>query len=175
MLIRTAKKEELGKVVSLYYSMIDGMQNETYKPGWKKGIYPDEKFLGEAIEKQELYVGISDNEFVGAMVVNHEAADAYGAIEWKTAAKYGEVTVIHALGISPEHQRQGLAGEMVRDVIARAPENGQKAVRLDVLAGNISAQEFYLSLGFEYRGTVQLFYEDTGLTEFLLYEYVIQV
>lgn len=173
MLIRTAKKEELEKVVLLYNSIIDGMQNEKYKPGWKKGIYPDEKFVKEAIEKNELYVGILDGEFVGAMVVNHEVAGAYETVEWKAAAKPGEVTVIHALGISHRHQRQGLAGEMIRDAIARAAESGQKAVRLDVLSGNVSAQKFYLSLGFEYRGTVQLFYEDTGLTEFLLYEYVV--
>lgn len=173
MLIRAAAMEEWEKVVSLYNSMIDGMQNEKYKPGWKKGIYPDEKFVQEAIEKQELYVGISDGAFVGAMVVNHEAAGAYESVEWKAAANPGEVAVIHALGIVPERQRQGLAGEMVRDVIARARENGQKAVRLDVLAGNVSAQKFYLALGFEYRGTVQIYYEDTGLTEFLLYEYVL--
>ena len=49
----------------------------------------------------------------------------------------------------------------------------QKAIRLDVLAANVSAQRFYLSRGFEYCGTVKLFYEDTGLTEFLLYEYIL--
>ena len=95
------------------------------------------------------------------MVANHECADGYETIEWKTGAGPQEVTVIHALGVLPEHQGKGLAGEMV------------KAIRLDVLAANVSAQRFYLSRGFEYCGTVKLFYEDTGLTEFLLYEYIL--
>lgn len=171
--IRTAKEEELEKVMSFYDAMIDGMQNAESKPGWKKGVYPEEKFLKGAIERQELLIGILDGVITGAMVVNHESADGYDTIEWKTAAEPQEVTVIHALGVLPEHQGKGLAGEMVNEVIRRAGAACQKALRLDVLAANVSAQKFYLSMGFEYRGTVKLFYEDTGLTEFLLYEYVL--
>ena len=45
--IRTAKEEEFENVVSFYDAVIDGMQNAESKPGWKKGIYPDEK-IGRA-------------------------------------------------------------------------------------------------------------------------------
>lgn len=171
--IRTAKEEEFEKVVSFYDAVIDGMQNAKSKPGWKKGIYPDEKFLNGAIERQELLIGILDGVITGAMVANHECADGYETIEWKTGAGPQEVTVIHALGVLPEHQGKGLAGEMVNEVIRRVCIGRQKAIRLDVLAANVSAQRFYLSRGFEYCGTVKLFYEDTGLTEFLLYEYIL--
>ena len=58
--IRTAKEEEFENVVSFYDAVIDGMQNAKSKPGWKKGIYPDEKFLNGAIERQELLIGILD-------------------------------------------------------------------------------------------------------------------
>ena len=47
--IRTAKEEEFENVVSFYDAVIDGMQNAESKPGWKKGIYPDEKFLREPL------------------------------------------------------------------------------------------------------------------------------
>lgn len=149
------------------------MRDATSKPGWKKGIYPEEQYLQNAIEKQELYVGVLDGVFAGAMVVNHSSEEEYGKIKWKVEAEPEEVTVIHTLGVSAEHQRKGLARKMVRFVFELAAKNHQKAVRLDVLADNQSARQFYLSLGFEYRGTVTLFYKDTGLAEFLLYEFII--
>ena len=45
-----------------------------------------------------------------------------------------------------------------------------KAIKLDVLKGNVPAERLYESMGFRYVDTVRLFYEDTGLAEFRLYE-----
>ena len=36
-----------------------------------------------------------------------------------------------------------------------------------------TAQKLYERVGFQYRGTLQLYYEDTGLTDFRLYEYIL--
>ena len=46
-----------------------------------------------------------------------------------------------------------------------------KAVRLDVLKGNVPAERLYKGMGFHYVSTVKLFYEDTGRVDFELYEY----
>lgn len=51
---------------------------------------------------------------------------------------------------------------MIRKVIEIAEKTGQKAVRLDVLNGNISAERLRLGHGFQYVDTLQMFYEDTG-------------
>ena len=48
-----------------------------------------------------------------------------------------------------------------------------RAITLALLGGNLPAQRLYEGLGFAYMGTVPLFYEDTGWTDFLLYEYVL--
>ena len=64
-------------------------------------------------------------------------------------------------------------GYIVSHAISAAKATGQKAVRVDVLKGNLPAVKLYESLGFKFIGEVELFYEDTGLTEFLLYEYLI--
>ena len=48
-----------------------------------------------------------------------------------------------------------------------------KVIRLDVLEGNIPAQKVYERLGFNYINTIQMYYEDTGLTGYMLYEYVL--
>jgi hypothetical protein len=48
-----------------------------------------------------------------------------------------------------------------------------KTIRLDVLDGNIPAENLYLGMGFQYLNKVQMYYEDTGWTAFRLYEYVL--
>lgn len=54
-----------------------------------------------------------------------------------------------------------------------ARNNQQKAIRLDVLGGNVPAEKFYTQIGFQYMDTLQMYYEDTGWTEYRLYEYVL--
>ena len=62
---------------------------------------------------------------------------------------------------------------MVRKVIESACENGIKAISLDVLDGNIPAERAYTKTGFVYCDTVKMFYEDTGWTQFKLFEYMV--
>lgn len=172
-IVRIAKNEEWEKVLALYESMIDAMQDKKYKPGWKKGIYPSKELVRNAIEKKELYIGVLDGEFAAAMILNHNCTDGYEKAEWKTAAKPEEITVVHALGVSPNYQRQGLAKQMIEDAARSVSKAGQKAIRLDVLAKNLSAKEFYEAIGFQCCGLLELYYVDTGLTEFYLYEMAI--
>lgn len=59
---------------------------------------------------------------------------------------------------------------MVQYAIDTAAENGGKALRLDVLKGNLPANRLYESFGFQKLYTLNLFYPDTGWTDFELYE-----
>ena len=62
---------------------------------------------------------------------------------------------------------------MVRKAIELARETGMKAIRLDVLENNYPAENLYIGFGFQYRDTLKMYYEDTGWTNFKLFEYVI--
>ena len=44
-------------------------------------------------------------------------------------------------------------------------------MRLDVLEGNVPAERLYEGFGFRYLATMPMFYEDTGWTNYELYEY----
>ncbi len=167
---RPAHVEEYASVLEFYHSLIDSMDGAQFAPGWKKGVYPTERFLKSAIESHQLFIGSLNEKIVGAMVMNHECAGGYETAHWKVVAGDDEVMVVHALGVSPDCQRQGIAGRMVSEAIGVCGELGVKAVRLDVLASNLPASKLYLSQGFQYIGTIRLYYEDTGLTDFLLYE-----
>lgn len=149
------------------------MQGSAYLPGWEKGIYPSDAFLKESLKSGELSALFVDDTIAAAMVLNHKCNEGYFEIDWKVPDDSSNILFVHALGVMPDYQRQGLAKIMVQEAIRAAKAAGQAAIRLDVLNGNIPARKLYESFGFEYRGTVKMFYEDTGWTDYLLYELVL--
>lgn len=171
--IKIAQADEYDRVRDFYYSLIDAMRDAKYGPGWKKDIYPSRALLERSIEHGQLYIAWIDGQIAGCMIVNHEYNDGYKHITWSIEAADSELLVIHALGVHPMFSRRGIAGKMVREVFETARQNNIKAIRLDVLEGNIPAEKTYLKMGFKYLDTVQMFYEDTGWTNYRLFEYAV--
>ncbi len=171
--IRTAESNDYSTVRNFYYSLIDAMKNAEYKPGWERDIYPTQEFLIRSIENNELYIGEMDGQIVSCMVVNHVYNDGYKDIHWSVKAEDSELLVIHALGVHPLFSGKGIAKQMVQKVIETAYENNIKAIRLDVLGGNIPAEKVYTKMGFMYLDTIQMFYEDTGWTDYKLFEFIV--
>ena len=171
MKIRKASIEEYPEVKAFYYSLIDAIAGTEYRPKWQKDIYPASEDFINALEEESLYVGELSGRIAAAMVVNKNGSERYDSVSWLTDAAPSEYMVIHLLGVHNDFARRGLAKEMVRYALELATESGMKAVRLDVLTGNLPAERLYLGMGFEYIETVNLFYEDTGWMDFQLYEY----
>lgn len=171
--IRTANSDDYNNVRAFYYSLIDAMKDAAYKPGWEKDIYPSQEFLKRSIESNELYIGELDEQVISCMVVNHEYNDGYKDIYWSVEAKDSELFVIHALGVDSMFSGKGIAKQMVQQVIKMAQENHIKTIRLDVLEGNIPAEKAYTKMGFTYLDTIQMFYEDTGWTNYKLFEFIV--
>lgn len=173
MNIIKAKTNQYEAVRSFYHSLIDGMKGSPYAIGWEKDIYPAPDFLKDSIENGELYICTEDNQMVGAMVLNHQCNDGYSKFQWQTEASADEILIIHALGVHPAHSGKGYAKAMVKKAFEVAANTSQKALRLDVLGGNVPAERLYTGLGFRYMDTLQMYYEDTGWTDYELYEYVL--
>ncbi|UUX33115.1 GNAT family N-acetyltransferase [Fundicoccus culcitae] len=173
MELQRVHTNEFTAIQLFYHQLIEMMEGSPYLPGWEKDIYPSDEMLHDALNKHELYAVEINGTYVAAMIMNHDYNEGYKKANWAITAKDNEVTVIHALGILPTHQGQGLAKFLVQEAITRAQQNHQKAIRLDVLASNLPAHKLYTSLGFKLIDTVQMFYEDTGWTDYLLYEYVL--
>lgn len=81
---------------------------------------------------------------------------------------------IHALEVRPQQAGHGYAKELVGFAIKYAKENKQKSIGLDVLKGNVPAEKLYSSMSFKYICTLPMYYEDTGLTDYELYELSLQ-
>jgi len=174
MEIVMARPDQFETARGFYHSLIDAREGMPHYIGWQKDVYPSPDFLRDSAERGELYFAKTDDgALAGAVVLNHECNEGYRNFRWETAAEDGEILVIHALGVHPDYNGRGYAKAMVRAALDIARETGMKTVRLDVLEGNIPAENLYRGLGFLYRGTLQLYYEDTGLTNFRLFEHTL--
>ena len=171
--ISRAEKNSFQEVRCFYHDLIDSLKPEQRYVGWKKDIYPSPEFLRSSIDSGDLYLCRDGKRIAGAMVLNHEYNESYKNYRWQTVAEDSELLVIHALGVHPDFHGKGYAKAMVREALAIARETGMKAIRLDVLGGNIPAENLYQGMGFQYLATLQMYYEDTGWTAFRLYEYVL--
>lgn len=160
-------------VRDFYYHLIDAYESSEFKPGWEKDIYPTREFLLDSIRNNELYIGEIDNSIVSCMIVNHQYNEGYNHVKWSINVSDEELYVIHALGVDPFYSGQGIAKQMVNEVIKLARMNNIKTIRLDVLQDNIPALKAYEKMGFRYVDTIKMYYEDTGWTEFKVYEYII--
>ncbi len=173
MEFRLAAPQETEKVIAFYRKAIEDMVGLPYMPKWQLGVNPTEEGRGGAIERGELYVVERDEALVGAVILNHKHDDAYDRVDWAIEAEPEQVTVLHTLCVTPKEQRKGIGGFLIQNVLKRAKELGQKAVRLDVLGTSLPPQKMYRRAGFDHRATLNLFYEDTGPADFLLFEYVL--
>jgi len=171
MKIIKAESDQFQDVRQFYFDVIDGIGDAGDSVGWKKDIYPAPEFLKDSIGNGELYIAEEEGTIVGAMALNHQSNDEYSKFDWPTKADDEEVTVIHALGILPSERGKGYAKQMVSFAIDLARKDNQKVIRLDVLKGNTGAKKLYSGMGFRYLHTLPMFYEDTGWTDFELYEY----
>ena len=171
--IRPASESEYGTVRAFYHALIDALEHAEFSPGWEKDIYPTPLFLMESIRNGELYMGIMDGEIVSCMVLNHKCNEGYQKVKWSVDASDKDVLFIHILGVAPEFGGRGIAKDMVRNAFDTACRQHINVLRLDVLQGNTPAVKAYTKMGFQYMDTIQMFYEDTGWTNYELFECVI--
>ncbi len=174
MTIKNAKTEDFERVYQFYLDVIEDMQTAEYRPGWQKDVYPTSDSIRGAIENGTLYYGDEDGEVIASFIINNCHEEAYDQCKgWQIDAKPEEITTIHTLAVSMKHQGKGMAGQLVTFAQEKARSEGQKAIRIDVLKGNVPAERLYPRYGFKHMDTVKIFYEDTGLADFLLYECVL--
>lgn len=103
--------------------------------------------------------------------MNSDTNEGYAGVPWRVDCADGDVLIPHALAVSPALQGQGIGREVVAQVQALARRTGKQAVRLDILGINGAAERLCTGMGFQFVQAKTLFYEDTGWTEYKLYEW----
>ena len=171
--MRQAVPGDMEAVLQLYDGVINRFQAQTGTTAWRKGVYPAEADFQKAIGAGTLYVGELEGTLAAGMIITQGTDKTYGNPPWRVDAADGETAVIHTLGVSPDFSGRGLAWEMLLGGVELAREKGWKALRLDVLECNTPARRLYERAGFVYIETKEIWYESTGLANFLLYEYAV--
>ena len=59
------------------------------------------------------------------------------------------------------------------EILKLAKAEKKKTVRLDILGTNIAAERLYTACGFRFVQAKDMFYEDTGWTEYKMYERIL--
>lgn len=171
MIFRKAEKVDFYKIRSLYWNLIDQDQDDLSFPHWKKGIHPSDEMILDSIDKGDLYV-LADGEKIAACVIaNDEKVEGYADAPWQVDSD--DIIVLHVLAVHPEYRGKGLARRLVENVIEQERKAGKKALRLDVIENNTTAERLYQKLGFRYIQTKRLYYDVVGEMTFKLYELVL--
>ncbi len=173
MKVRPANVNEYENVLEFYYDLIDSMENDPYSPMWQKNVYPEDITIKNAIENGWLYIMEEDNKIIGSMVINSACTEGYEKVSWSIDAKSDEIAVIHLLGIAKFARGKGMGSRLVQEAIDLCRRMGKKTIRLDAVGRNIPAQHLYEKNGFSNRGVMNLYYEDTGWMDFVMYDFLI--
>ena len=114
---------------------------------------------------------LMDRDIVAGMVavVMHQEPD-YEAVPWAEKLENDQVATLHILAVCPEYRGRALGNTILKLAGELAKQQGRKAMRLDVLESNLPAQRMYEKAGYVYRGKQRWYAENTGWTNFLLYE-----
>lgn len=166
--MQAARTEEFTEIRSFYWNLIDQM--DTDKIGWKKGIYPTDAFLTESLQKGELYTLRENGVLCACVILNEEYNEGYNGLPWCISCKADEVWIPHALAVDPSIQGKGIGRRLMAEIRQAAKQKGKKVIRLDILGTNERAEHLYTGVGFRFVAAKEMFYEDTGWTEYKMFE-----
>ncbi|MDD3225347.1 MAG: GNAT family N-acetyltransferase [Clostridium sp.] len=150
MKIRKAELNDLKSIIDIFKNAIDVM-NEGNIPQWDE-IYPTSAIFKQDILKQQMYVGIENDDIVSVIVVNDEFDELYKKGDWKY--KNRKFVVIHRLCVNPIYQKQGIGKTTMLMIEALLKKREIQSIRLDAFSLNPYALKLYKALGYRKVGEV---------------------
>lgn len=173
MVFKKAKPEDFHRIKQFYWDLIDEMRDQNDKIGWKKGIYPTDLFLDESLDNGELFVLEEEGGLCSSVILNSACNAGYAGVPWSIECNADEILVPHALAVSPSKQGKGIGRYFMGEILELAKAEKKKTMRLDILGTNTAAERLYTGCGFHFVQAKNMFYEDTGWTEYKMYERIL--
>ena len=172
LIIRKSGPEELEDLVAFYRRIIDQLHKRNSVVKWSMEVYPTRQDIASALKAGEMHAGTLEGRIVCAFRLGGND-ETYDRFDWPTAVPPGEVSVIHLLAVDDDFAGRGFAARLVAYSADLCRKAGKKVIRLDVLKGNTPAEKLYLKCGFSFVTEQKIFYEDTGLMDFRMFELVL--
>ena len=174
MRMSIAGQADYHEVMTFYEMMCEEMGKRSFLHAGNQGGYPSEQMVQDAIHDKGLIIGTEQDRIMAAVILNQSSDPAYASVNWQIKAEPEEVTIMHALRVSPEYSGRGYGKAMVEYSIMLSKNAGRKAIRLDTLDENTVAQKLYQTMGFCFVDTVEIEYKDIGEPRILFcYELVL--
>ena len=171
MIIRKSTEKDLVSLGAFYDEVVLWLDNHINYPKWMYKEYPTESSVRTQTEAGSQYICLDGDKIVGAFVLNTDPQGNYQKGNWEKNIPDGQYMILHTLAIAPELQGKGLGSEVVNFCIDTAKNQGYKALRVDIVPGNIPAKKLYEKHGFKYIGDYDLERGIEGIPIFSLFEY----
>lgn len=173
MNFQKASEADFCTIQKFYGDVIDNIHrynvnNENL--GWEKGIYPSDDFIQSSLIKGELYTLTEKDTLFACVILNSEHNEGYDNCVWSITCDPDAVLTPHALAVNPKLQGNGIGKVVVENILNIARTEHKKAVRLDALSACKPAERLYISCGFKFVEAKEMYYEDTGWTEYKMFE-----
>ena len=173
MEFRLANISDLDNLKKFYDDIIDGHVDDDYSAKWTKDVYPSRNDILSHIENNEMFIGLIGDEIAAAGAISFKEDPMYHCDKWKLKLSDDEVGVLHIFAVSKKFRRSGISTMMLQYLIEQIKAHGLKAIHLDTYINNVPAERLYKKNGFEYRGLLNVYYEDTGNIDVELFECII--
>ena len=170
--LRKAEMKQSPEILQFYQNVIKSIEESEFKPKWSNN-YPDLEYIETSIKNEELYLCRQDENIIASIVLNNRFNPEYEGINWIVDADPDEITVIHTFAVDSNFAGKGIGKEIFNQIRENAIKDNKKTIRIDIIDGNVGAQNVFEAFGFEYVDTVELFHNAVGLEKFHLYELVL--
>ncbi len=145
MLYRLAEERDIDTICKLIKAAVSSMIKQQIFQ-WDD-IYPKRADFEADIQKQQLYIGLSDGDVAVIYTINKECDKDYENGRWKYPDC--EYRVIHRLCVNPTYQNRGVAKSTLFHIEEELKKMNVRAIRLDVFSKNPFALSLYLGIGYE--------------------------
>ncbi|MBR0136860.1 MAG: GNAT family N-acetyltransferase [Erysipelotrichaceae bacterium] len=171
MIERKANPDDFEALCRFYDEVIDQQKEDLYTPMWTKDVYPSSEDIAFHLENNHFLLLEEDGQIAAAAALSLQEDEMYSDFSWPSRIDSSQVAVIHLLAVNPSFRRRHL-GKKILDYCLTEAGKYRKAVHLDVMPGNLSAERLYLSAGFVFAAEKTVCYPDTGTVTVRLFEYV---
>lgn len=109
-------------------------------------IYPTKEDFCEDINRNQLYIGLTDGQIVVVYALNQECNKEYQNGCWKYPDE--PYYVVHRLCVHPNFQNRGIAKQTLLQIEAELLKKNIHAIRLDAFSNNPFSLKLYNSLNY---------------------------
>ena len=152
MIIRKAEISDLENIMKMYNSCVGGMLKNGIDQ-WDES-YPNTEIISDDLKLGSYFVAELNGKIVGGVNIDQQQDPTYLNINWKDNSN--QFLVVHRLGVQEENWGDGIGKALMIFGEKLVKEKSLSSIRLDTYSGNPKAMEFYLRLGYNELGTIDL-------------------